>query len=318
MVRVHWFTASIPADTPAAVRRALDAFQPGATRDAATFMQRHHSETLDGVAVHWGNNAQPIVINAPGQVCDGLDVAKLAARVSDLGGWLTRIDLARDVDPPEKATDRLLAMDAAIRSDDLTGPFKPEVCNLTVPSKGKAGKNGHTLYVGSTGSDCYLLVYDRRGPLRMEFRKRFKGRRTRSLSRSWLQGLAGDLGWPAAAHAGLLGRYRWSAEWFTRLQGDPLCMSTADDGPSALAEAGRIFMEQQGVKAKMLLALGAIEIEDLQGPLPPLTFRQQQQFNRWKRDADSPVQETRQARAAPAREDLGPRREPVLDHPLSV
>ncbi len=126
-----------------------------------------------GMAVYCGSDrpGQPLVINAPGEVCEHW--------ADQLGGWFveldmrtTRIDVAMDVHPPELARKRIAHMHRAFKLGRVESRMHRDSCTI-IKSDGEG--EGWTLYLGRPQSELMMRAYDRRGPLRIETQWRPQG-----------------------------------------------------------------------------------------------------------------------------------------------
>jgi hypothetical protein len=161
-VGLHWWTAatSRPIEDIAYVLGDLGPLEsPGAYGQPS--FRVHES----GTRVYCGSSrpGQPIVINAPGEVCEGW-ADQLLGWTDTLDAWCTRYDLACDLEPASVARRRLREMDSS---------FKRGRCETSIRSREYIESDtGHTLYLGGKSSPLRLRAYDQRGPLRIEWQHR--------------------------------------------------------------------------------------------------------------------------------------------------
>ena len=162
-VGVHWWTAATRCSEDD-VRRVMGGLSRADTPGGFGHPWRRVHES--GAAVYCGSRVkgQPVVINAPGEVCE-LWALQLAGWSADLGAWVTRVDLANDVEPAGLARKRLRSMHRAWRSGSCETTMRRQSCELIVNDAEDAG---WTLYLGGRSSELRWRVYDRRGPLRIE------------------------------------------------------------------------------------------------------------------------------------------------------
>jgi len=138
------------------------------TSQDCAFNQPRRFLHSSGAAVYFGSRheSQPIVFDAPGESCELLGASQLVKMAQVLGGRVSRVDVAADVEPAELARRRISQM----RRELLRGR-----CETRIPTdsmdlvKSDRPGEGWTLYVGSRSSECFLRAYDRRGPLRLEW-----------------------------------------------------------------------------------------------------------------------------------------------------
>jgi len=161
-VGVHWWTAATHR-TVDEVRYVLGDLGPPETPGA--FGQPSFRCHESGTRVYCGSprSTQPIVINAGGEVCEGW-WKQLAEWTDTLGAWVTRYDLANDIEPAGEARRRLRQMDSA---------FRRGKCDTRIMSRHlHQSDDGWTLYLGGKSSPLMMRAYDQRGPLRIEMQHR--------------------------------------------------------------------------------------------------------------------------------------------------
>ena len=160
---IHWLTLA----TSAPMEHVEDVFgglgDPEAPGGFGHPSRRVHDS---GAVVYCGSRAegQPIVINAPGEVCEVWAEPLLAYSV-ELGAWVTRADFALDVQPPELARKRLQQMHRAFRQGRCDTSMRRDSWDLIMNDR---EGEGWTLYLGGKQSQLRIRAYDRRGPLRIE------------------------------------------------------------------------------------------------------------------------------------------------------
>jgi hypothetical protein len=163
MAGVHWLTAgtSRPMNAVEHVMGRLGDRERGG-RFGQPFKRVHES----GAAVYFGSDVpgQPLVIDAPGEICETW-APELLEMVRQVEGWITRVDLAEDVNPPELARRRIIEMRKAFKSGRCKTRMRKGSCRLV---QNDAEDEGWTLYLGSKHAEIMFRVYDRRGPLRIE------------------------------------------------------------------------------------------------------------------------------------------------------
>jgi hypothetical protein len=115
---------------------------------------------------------QPVVLNATGTVCETWH-KELVETALKLAAWVTRTDFAVDVHPPDLARQRLGQMRREFRGGRAITMMRHDSCEFT-RSDGETG--GDTLYLGGKYAEQRLRAYDVRGPLRLEWQWRPKGK----------------------------------------------------------------------------------------------------------------------------------------------
>ena len=232
-----------------------------------------------GAQVYFGSERedQPVVVNLPGEVCETEFDAGLAW-CHLLGGNLTRVDLANDVGPDDRARDRLYEMVRAFRAEQVQTKMRPT--SIEVHQSDKPG-DGHTAYFGSRQSNLYLRAYDRRGPLRLEFQWSPPKQSRRHIPTMLLEQGPGNL-WRALASD-----HVWPLDWYMRLlKGDELQLPPVDpEAATTLTKAFDAIRDQHGSTLWAMMLLG-VQLGDLAKP-PPDKMRGQdvKKFLGWARDA---------------------------------
>lgn len=272
-VGLHWITACTdePLEAVAELLPTLSECpgEPGGFGHPLRFMDER------GVTVYAGSTrpGQPVVLVAPGEVCEAhaLDVMQ---DVEGLDGWVTRLDVQRDVGPDDLAEERLRSMYQAAQRQELRGPFKSINWHET-----HGERPGRTLYLGSRKSRQMLRSYDERGPLRLEFEFHFK----RDTGRAPVELLHQGLEPAAGVWAGALAAYEWpGVEWWSDLQGDPFAWDRPSDLASSFEDAVGEFRRQHGANLWAMLAAGVTLAELVRVPEVPTT-EQRRRWETWLR-----------------------------------
>jgi hypothetical protein len=161
-VGVHWWTAATHK-TITEIKSVMGDLGPPEAPGA--FGQPTFRCHESGTRVYCGSerSSQPIVINAPGEVCEGW-WKQLAGWTDDLGAWVTRYDLANDIEPAGEARRRLRQMDSAFRRGKCETGLRARHLHQS--------DDGWTLYLGGKSSPLMMRAYDQRGPLRIEMQHR--------------------------------------------------------------------------------------------------------------------------------------------------
>lgn len=161
---VHWltFATAKPVDE---VCQVLGGGFGQVERQGAFFQPKSRCHE-SGARVYFGSerSTQPVVVNMPGEVCEGWSTE--GVRWAGALGWVTRLDLACDVHPAEQARRRMLEMRRAWKVGKVD-------TNIRTFSEARSDlPEGWTWYFGGKQSQLRLRAYDRRGPLRLEFQWR--------------------------------------------------------------------------------------------------------------------------------------------------
>lgn len=263
---IHWLTFSLSTDE---LMQLPGAWQEVDTRGRYGLGRcRVHESGAESFF-----DADRAVVNVPGEICEtwGNDFLSWAAEV---GGKLTRIDLACDVSPADQARRRMLDMRRAFMSGKcITRIERFEERRSYAPG------DGFTWYFGGTQSQLMLRAYDRRGPLRLEFQWRpldshrllASGIRSSGVVQCWRM-LAQKLLFPFSWYADLIDGPAMSVE---RLQ--PL-VTSLDSAVSA-------FTQQHGFTLFAFRMLG-IPMRDLERqPTDQIDAKLAAKLLQWARDA---------------------------------
>lgn len=164
-VAPHWLTFTVRGN-PETLRQRLGGDAYSSAVPSTAFGCDGYWMHESGAKLHHHFRDNRVVLDAPGTTCETWADHWLQA-ASRNTGRITRLDLARDIGPAELARKRMLAMrsawfrktvDTKIRTFEETRSYN--------------GADGFTWYFGARQSPLRLRVYDRRGPLRLEFQWR--------------------------------------------------------------------------------------------------------------------------------------------------
>ena len=122
----------------------------------------HSWEHEAGAALYFRPGQCGCVLSVPGETWDVVD--DWLTLVAMHGGRVTRLDVARDLGPAEDARGRMVAM----RREWKRGRVGTEIRTF----EEARSEEGWTWYFGGRTAEVRLRVYDRRGPLRLEFQWR--------------------------------------------------------------------------------------------------------------------------------------------------
>lgn len=278
---LHWWTGCIPGGES----RVLDHFGPDSFGQAELRGGYGHPRRRvheSGMVVYSGSlrEAQPVVIDASGTVCETWDKEIIGATRS-LGGYVTRCDLAVDVFPPDQAKPRLLQLRRDYRSGRCVTTMKKDSFEF-IHSDGETG--GDTAYFGGKTSDARLRAYTQRGPLRLEWQYRPAGKN------------AGGAAVHQIHRYGVLPMWRFLSQtklmfhppWFVDLaEGDVAEVPTDARENSTLNEAMEQLRHQYGASLFAMLALG-VKLEDLavRPDVNDIKSTVRAKFRRWADEAD--------------------------------
>jgi hypothetical protein len=202
-----------------------------------------------GARMYFDGTDSGCVIDVPGEVCETW-ASEWFSKASLLDGKVTRIDLARDVGPAELARTRMLGMRRAWFSKKVETQIK-----VFEEARSYAVGDGFTWYFGGSTSPLRLRVYDRRGPLRLEFQWRPSDE-----ERILAQIVARDLG---ACWRLLASRIQFHMAWYKALLVGDVPVLPVTTTESQWLKAAAQVKAQYGVTLWMLELLG-IDMRELQ------------------------------------------------------
>ncbi len=231
-----------------------------------------------GVEVHYGSvrEGQPVVVEVNGDACDRLGWKAAAGVCSMLEGRITRADLAADIGPEEAARKRLIRMKNQFERDKCLTSFRKHAWHES--------PEGNTLYIGSRESEVFLRVYDRRGPLRIEFEIKPQKKKHGVTFAHALQRFG-----PAPLWRGYADRCIWPEPWYQEVvAGECAAAERAPVARTALENAVQEFKRSAGLTLTAFLMLG-ITVDEL---LPVLDEKkglhpeQVQRYLKWSVEAE--------------------------------
>jgi hypothetical protein len=270
-VGVHWWTAAT-TKTILDVKSVLGDLGPAETPGG--FGQPTFRCHESGTRVYCGSERadQPIVINAGGEVCEGW-WQHLARCTDDLGGWVTRWDMASDVEPPSEARRRLRQMDSAFRRGKCDTALRARHLHQS--------DDGWTLYLGGKSSPLMMRAYDQRGPLRIEMQYRPASRDVGESLASRLLKRGPAYCWRMHAQAAVfpMGWYR------DLLDGDAEILPSEERTTAALDDVVQQLRKQWGSTLWALDLLG-MTLKDLQHPPAALRGSKAAKFKAWAAGAE--------------------------------
>ena len=162
--KLHWITASFKGTAEEVISQDLDAWT-GPLNRGLRFFGTHSWEHEGGGVLYFRPGESGCILNVPGEALDlGGDWVSLIAM---LGGKITRVDVAVDLGPCDQARERMLQM----HSEWMGERVETEIRTFSEQRSYGAGE-GFTWYFGGKAAALRLRVYDRRGPLRLEFQWR--------------------------------------------------------------------------------------------------------------------------------------------------
>lgn len=204
------------------------------------------------------------VVNCTGDVCEGHS-GYWASVAAEAGGRISRIDIAVDVDLPDVRREML-----KLRRFWFAKKVDTKIQTFEEHRSYREG-SGFTWYFGGRESEMRLRVYDRRGPLRLEFQWRPEDRE-HLLAQIALQHL--DLTWRRCAEK-IIFPVKW---YFDLLKGNSLQFTSPVKSQPSVDRAAMVLQEQYGVTLWALRRLG-IEPESLERP--PADKRQRAKVRQW-------------------------------------
>lgn len=164
-VGLHWLTFACRTAVDQVCDRLRGGFAPVETIGGYGHPKSVCNES--GARVFFGSKRedQPTVVNLPGEVCEGW-AAEGIEWAEQLGAYVTRVDVACDLSPPELARSRMMELRRAWRAGRVDTRVRTFSEHRSEPP------DGWTFYWGGKAANLRLRVYDRRGPLRLEFQAR--------------------------------------------------------------------------------------------------------------------------------------------------
>jgi len=232
-----------------------------------------------GTVVHFGSprDDQPTVVNLPGETCegyysDGLDWAE------KLSGWVTRTDLALDLEPAESARARLVQMVTAWRRGRVETRMRRDSCKLF---QNDNPAEGWTAYFGGASADLKLRAYDKRGPLRLEWQ--WRPHRDLGVLLPDMIRKNGPAGlWRRLSLAAV-----WPMPWYRELLDDGAeRLPRAEEEETRFEEAIASVRSQLGVTL-WALQLAGVKLADLAvDPVDKIRGDTAAKLLRWSREAD--------------------------------
>lgn len=245
----HWLTFSAQGD-PERLRKILggDAYSTGipSTAFACDGYWIHES----GAHLHYDFKGRRVILDAAGDNATNWadHWFKTAVHVQ---GRITRLDLAREIGPPELARKRMISMRRAWFSNQVETKIR-----TFEESRSYAEGSGFTWYFGGRCSELRLRVYDRRGPLRLEFQWRPDDREA-----LLAELLSKDLG---ACWSMFTSKLLFSFKWYKRAMGtSPQLAWTTTPQPSPWEKVAAELRQQWGFTLWALRQLG-VETKDLE------------------------------------------------------
>jgi hypothetical protein len=244
---LHWLTFSLPA-------QRLDKLPSGwsAPERRGGFGRRYARLHESGAQVFFDDD-EFAVVNVNGETCEHWSREWLEA-AAKVGGKMTRVDVACDVEPPDLARRRMLDMRRAFmsgRCETLVERFEEH------RSYGEG--DGFTWYFGGRQSAVQLRAYDRRGPLRLEFQWR-PDDSSKLLSQVLLSSSVPAL-WRMLGQK-LIFPFAWYVEL---LRGEALTIDRVAPAVASWQKAAMAMHEQHGVTLWALRMLG-VPARELERP----------------------------------------------------
>lgn len=272
---VHWLTAAVPGRALAEVSHCVGGLHK-ARGGGMGHPDRYVHES--GARIYAGSprDDQPIVVDVPGETCEGW-AATWLEMLSDLGCYLTRVDVAGDLEPADAARRRLLQL----RREFSGGRVETRMKRASM--SWMQNDEGGTLYLGGKTAEHRVRCYDRRGPLRIEHQWR-PGDKTqgRFVVEVLLKHGAGPV-WRSLSSRVKFPQVQW---YMDLLGGSSMELVFKPRISSALPDAVEQFKKQWGMSLCAMMLLG-VSPDDLSRPLANLTGDQVAKFTEWAFCADS-------------------------------
>jgi hypothetical protein len=273
---VHWWTAATGLDVKG-IERVIGPLGPRERPGGFghPFKRVHES----GASVYFGSDlgGQPTVINAPGEVCESW-WQQLADWSEQLGAWVTRIDLACDVEPAGLARQRLLQCRRAFKAGRAETRMRKESLELI---QNDNPEEGWTLYLGGRNSELRFRIYDRRGPLRIEPQWR-PPREIGERVPEWIRRRG-----PGAMWRQLAGQVKFPMPWYRELiEGDAVQVDAVPRVDALFKETLDQLNQQYGITFWALGLLG-MGLDDLRSIPKRLRGSQAAKLLTWATAAES-------------------------------
>lgn len=270
-VGLHWWTFT----TGSSVEDVLDRIGGAHSRVEPVGGYGHPRSICheSGARVYFGSprQEQPVCVNAPGEVCEGW-AGELVTWAEDLAGVVTRNDLAVDLEPAEDARKRMVELRQAWKRRQVETAIRT--------FEEHRNDEGWTWYFGGKSANLRLRVYDRRGPLRLEF----QWRPDREIGRQIPEMIARRgtaTVWRSLAKGIQFPRVSWYQEL---VNGEAVELAPAVRDESLLAKVIEQMQLQFGTSLWAFQQLG-IGIEELATPPENIRGDTAAKFLRWADDA---------------------------------
>lgn len=273
---IHWLTFACRGRSSDEVLAGMGGGH-GRAEDIGGFGHPRSLVHESGSRVYFGasDDSQPVVVNVPGEVCDAWSEQAVSWAV-DLGAYVTRVDLAADLEPSDKARRRLVEMRRAWKRRQVETRMSPS------SHEWMSNAEGCTAYFGGRQAAVRLRAYDRRGPLRLEFQWRPDDRKVRELLPKALQRWGPMMTWRTLA-AGV----KFPMPWYRQLlAGETLEFTRAAAEESSLEQVADQLREQFGRTLWAMRILG-MQLTDLAvAPEAPMRGDLAAKFLRWAAEGE--------------------------------
>jgi hypothetical protein len=271
---MHWLTFTTSSELDV-VLDALDG-RFSSTQGKGGFGHPFSFVHESGASVFHGSKRddQPLVVNVPGETCEHWSAEMLKAAFT-LKGCITRVDVALDLEPADKARRRLVEMHRAWKRGKVQ-TLMSKTSHTMYQSEGEL--DGWTAYFGGTSSKCRLRAYDRRGPLRLEWQFR-----PEKQVGAFLPGHIIDKG-PEALWRTLSQSAVFPMPWYRDLlHGDAIEWTKGEKVDSSLRDAIEQLRTQMGPTLWALKLLGALDDLCVEPEKPRGEILRK--FSRWSKEA---------------------------------
>lgn len=272
--RIHWLRYSLRCDYRAVRDSIGGEWSEPVERPA--YNQPRHVLHETGARLYYGSEFehQPNVLDVAGEVCDGY-AEFFRHKGAELGGRLTRFDVAADVEPEQLARRRLRQMVSEYRRGKCETRMRQGPKGSCKLVQSDAPGDGWTAYFGRPTSEVYIRAYDKRGPLRIEFQIAPQGRQERGILAQAVATADVPKLWRTYAT-----RCIWPNDWYRQLvAGDVVELDSPDVLPSTFRDVLAAIQDQYGETLWALDKMGVSVAELLREP-DPLTRTKKMRFKR--------------------------------------
>lgn len=254
--QVHWLRMVTDADLPTVQDIIPGDWPLGDADGPGGFNQPASVQSSAGFRVFHGKDNQPRVIECDGDCCDRNGYVRVAEAGRSLDAWVTRCDLAVDLEPANQARRRLLAVRREFKRGRADTRLKLGALFMAGEDE---EQGGYTQYVGSKSSEILIRLYDRRGPLRIEVQFMPANKQLRKM---WLNVLLQQGPWPLWRGLASVLRLPKVSWWEQLLDGKTFQRVPPDDDDLEVERLLESIRDQCG-KTLWALTVGGVELGQL-------------------------------------------------------